>query len=1305
MSTESGPRIVKLCAATNNSSTDDMASTTSTTTDGDNDPPTFDRWCRTGTSSPRDDTDHTSLVVEASSSSRSLGDLPRGCALTMDLPNILGPLSPPSGSAVPLLNFMEESATELSQMQGKIVQDDSRVHGKGKTTDKKSDGSSSMELSASSSNQMEILNSLQAELEETRAALELTEKQLTEKMEQNDEAAEEIDKAWRMVRELQTGGIDPTQPGQKHSGLLLHILHKVGLEGGPESAWLSQEGLQRALIHLYMTREDAITEKKLAQDQHKETSKRYQSLQGKIQCVTNSLQALLGKPQENGALTFDLEVDHEDEATDREELCFALLERLKAKLHSQDLQETRWRMVTAQLRRELEQSRQRCEAKMDTLQQVQEECRGWKEEAESEKAKGRKQDQLIKALTVKMSECNKETERSQQVHTELEGRISKLSEQLHKTIKEHEQNVRCQQKANSLEEQLKIAKTTCNELWEQQQKIACQLSAKTVELEQLRSNGSNGTDRVQANCPMSKPSTIHDPLISSNAMEDIHQQFDRHTALAEELEAELQKSYQLRNTRLASIEATCLKERVELSKEREAFREGQKQQEMTRQKLDEERRLQDERVQKMTQSLLEVTQDRGHLTSDLTQSQKEAEGFRRQLVGAATALEYEKQVKEAVQEKFDKSEEQLAHLQHQLAELQQDHQLTNQRLAEAQRQTVFLQSEREKYKEDCVTVSAELKKTTDALQALEQHTSVTMATRELEANAKLTEKAIWNSDLARRLEAVTEECSKASERVKCLEGELGDYSQTKANLETAKSCCKQLQSQEAELQDNLSACQSSLQELRAQKEQQEADLETTQEELNSALAGQNALRKKLRKQKAGSESALKSLEEEKDVLTNKLTEASKNLTNIQQQLKSAQDARLHLLQEKHTLSEACSVLEEQSKLGQEELQRALCKADNLAQQLDEEKETKKELRDQLNESTARLTSMETALKEERSKVATLLTEIFALRDTSRAHKTQIVELTGQVQDLQMELQSTKHTRELQYSKLMSSTETTISQLEKTCDSQEEQLKEFSNEKWKLQAECNLLNNAFSKSKADYNRALLALHKAEMKEKEMLGVIHQLEGQLDVEKNVQDQLSKSCESQEAELQKLRKLTKDKEQDMEQLKHTVECNTKIELQHIKAELTREIINKIETSPQKEHQNYTDQSKDQVLELQAQLSKMEGLRSVDKLTITSLTEDLNKLQQLLAKQKGTLIKRKSHTKPRRDDIKAALAKAHVRALSMSMADNYPTAQVESPLFGSTDWFELGKSSTVKKKPSYGCWETKSSDSIATSSDEYSS
>ena len=43
----------------------------------------------------------------------------------------------------------------------------------------------------------------------------MTEEQLTLKMDENDEAAEEIDKAWHMIRELQTGWDKPLQLTEK----------------------------------------------------------------------------------------------------------------------------------------------------------------------------------------------------------------------------------------------------------------------------------------------------------------------------------------------------------------------------------------------------------------------------------------------------------------------------------------------------------------------------------------------------------------------------------------------------------------------------------------------------------------------------------------------------------------------------------------------------------------------------------------------------------------------------------------------------------------------------------------------------------------------------------------------------------------------------------------------------------------------------------------------------------------------------------------------------------------------------------
>ena len=64
--------------------------------------------------------------------------------------------------------------------------------------------------------------------------------------------------------------------------------------------------------------------------------------------------------------------------------------------------------------------------------------------------------------------------------------------------------------------------------------------------------------------------------------------------------------------------------------------------------------------------------------------------------------------------------------------------------------------------------------------------TISMATKELETNAKLTESAILNSDLNRRLGAVTAERDELTERVQRLEGLTCDYDQLKRDLETTK---------------------------------------------------------------------------------------------------------------------------------------------------------------------------------------------------------------------------------------------------------------------------------------------------------------------------------------------------------------------------------------------------------------------------------------------------------------------------------------------------------------------------------------
>ena len=86
------------------------------------------------------------------------------------------------------------------------------------------------------------------------------------------------------------------------------------------------------------------------------------------------------------------------------------------------------------------------------------------------------------------------------------------------------------------------------------------------------------------------------------------------------------------------------------------------------------------------------------------------------------------------------------------------------------------------------------------------------------------------------------------------------------------SCCEQLQLQLTKLQTDLTVSQSSPEEITAEKQQKDEDLETLQDEFNSALSRQTVLKKKMRRLKAVSNSALKKLEEEKDQLTNQVTE-------------------------------------------------------------------------------------------------------------------------------------------------------------------------------------------------------------------------------------------------------------------------------------------------------------------------------------------------------------------------------------------------------------------------------------------------
>ena len=105
-------------------------------------------------------------------------------------------------------------------------------------------------------------------------------------------------------------------------------------------------------------------------------------------------------------------------------------------------------------------------------------------------------------------------------------------------------------------------------------------------------------------------------------------------------------------------------------------------------------------------------------------------------------------------------------------------------------------------------------------------------------------------------------CNKFEEEKACLHHQI-NYSD---------SCCEQLQLQLAKLQTDLTVSQSSPEEITAEKQQKDEDLETLQDEINSALSRQTVLEKKMRRLKAVSNSALKKLEEEKDQLTNQVTE-------------------------------------------------------------------------------------------------------------------------------------------------------------------------------------------------------------------------------------------------------------------------------------------------------------------------------------------------------------------------------------------------------------------------------------------------
>ena len=68
-----------------------------------------------------------------------------------------------------------------------------------------------------------------------------------------------------------------------------------------------------------------------------------------------------------------------------------------------------------------------------------------------------------------------------------------------------------------------------------------------------------------------------------------------------------------------------------------------------------------------------------------------------------------------------------------------------------------------------------------------------------------------------------------------------------------------------------------------------------------------------------------------------LTKGSKNLTNLQQQLKSAQECKVLLSADKQKLTSVINAIKDQRKLDKDKLQRALIKTNELKEQLAEEK--------------------------------------------------------------------------------------------------------------------------------------------------------------------------------------------------------------------------------------------------------------------------------------------------------------------------------------------------------------------------------
>ncbi|XP_072048544.1 uncharacterized protein [Amphiura filiformis] len=138
-----------------------------------------------------------------------------------------------------------------------------------------------------------------------------------------------------------------------------------------------------------------------------------------------------------------------------------------------------------------------------------------------------------------------------------------------------------------------------------------------------------------------------------------------------------------------------------------------------------------------------------------------------------------------------------------------------------------------------------------------------------------------------------------------------------------------------------------------------------------------------------------------------------------------------------------------------------------------------------------------------------------------------------------------------------------------------------------------------------------------------------------------------QEQEAEVKELRQSLSQLQHDdsspnkslhLEYIKESLDTSFRLELNQLKAEITRQA-----TVKQTQSKKLSDHEK--VVILQRELGKLRTLHSTDQATIGSLTEDVAVLRNRLAKQKA-LILSSSSQRIRKSDIQAALAKAQAKA-----------------------------------------------------------